>query len=247
MEVYMYINRKHLLHYYTSDEFYDRITANTSTFEPKAHALVYLDFDNFNFINDLFGYKTGDMTLSKIEEHFSNELNDGEFFSRIHADHFVFWVKVTKKISLIKRFLKLTDVKQTLKDILPPHYNLVCSGGIIFVNNTFDNLSSLLDKANFARKQAKGNHISNFLYYNKELTEELEWEKKITLSMDQALKDREFEMYLQPKFLIKTNELVGAEALVRWNSKKYGLIYPDKFIPVFEQNGFIKHLDFFML
>lgn len=243
----MYINRKHLLHYYTSDEFYDRITANTNNFEPNAYALISLDFDNFNFINDLFGYKTGDMTLSKIEEHFSNGLNDGEFFSRIHADHFVFWVKFTKKNSLIKRFLKLTDVKQALKDILPTHYSLVCSGGIILVNTTLGNLSSLLDKANFARKQAKGNHISNFLYYNKELTEELEWEKKITLSMDQALKDREFEMYLQPKFLIKTNELVGSEALVRWKSKKYGLIYPDKFIPVFEQNGFIKHLDFFML
>ena len=247
MEVYMCINRKHQLHYYTSDEFYNRINVNITNIEPNAYALVSLDFDNFNFINDLFGYEIGDIILYKIEEHFSNGLNEGEFFSRIHADHFVFWVKVDEKNSLITRFLNLTDIKQELKDILPTHYNLVCSGGIIFVNDNSCDSSCLSDKANFARKQAKGNYISTFLYYNKELTEELEWKKKITLTMEESLNNREFEMYLQPKVLIKTNQLVGAEALVRWNSKKYGLIYPDKFIPVFEQNGFIKHLDFFML
>ncbi|MEG1316009.1 MAG: EAL domain-containing protein [Oscillospiraceae bacterium] len=237
-----------LPHYLNSDDFYglakEMIEAKK---DGEELALVSLDFDNFNFINDLFSYEVGDKVLQKITEHFSASMNGREAFTRLHADHFVFWTWAKETADIIKRFCDMTDMKQALSTILPPHYNLVSSGGIVFLTDGDNSLSALLDKANFARKQAKGNHVNTFLYYDEKMSDELEWRKAITLMMESALTENEFEMYLQPKVLIQTGQIVGAEALARWNSKKYGMIYPDRFIPILEQNGFVKELDFFML
>lgn len=213
----------------------------------KAFALVSIDCDNFNFVNDLFSFEIGDAVLQGIMKHFSKFLTDTECFTRLHADHFVFFVDMKHEPNMVERFCKMAEVKDALADILPPHYSLVFSGGIVPISEYGESYTVWLDKAIFARKQAKGNHANTMLIYDKKMGEELQWKKTITLMMESALRDQEFEMYLQPKVLIKTGQIVGAEALVRWNSKEHGLIYPGRFIPILEQNGFIKQLDFFML
>lgn len=233
--------------YCDAENFYLRTKQRLLSIAAGEYALVSVDFDNFNFINDLFGYDVGNQTLKCITESFAENMKAGELFSRIHADHFVFFVKISVECSLEERFSKITDLSACMNEILPSHYSFVCSGGIVTVDDGNESLSSLLDKANFARKQAKGNHLSTFLRYDKKMSEELEWKKIITLTMESALREREFEVYLQPKILMQTGEIMGAEALVRWNSPKYGMIYPDRFIPILEQNGFIEQLDFFML
>ncbi|MEG1335247.1 MAG: EAL domain-containing protein [Clostridiales bacterium] len=239
-----------LSHYLNSDDFSSQAKEkieNCNNKEDKKLALISLDFDNFNFINDLFSYDIGNEVLQRITLHFSKYLEKDELFSRFHADHFTFLLWDNKEETLINRLREMCNVKELLLDILPTHYNLVSSGGIVYANEYVESIASLLDKANFARKQAKGNHIATFLIYDEKLSAKLKWQKAITLNMESALKNHDFEMYLQPKILIKTNEIVGAEALVRWNSKTYGMIYPDQFIPILEQNGFITEVDFFML
>ncbi|MEG1380766.1 MAG: EAL domain-containing protein [Ruthenibacterium sp.] len=230
------------------EDFYRSVTALLSrdSAERTQFALVTLDFDNFNFINDLFSYEIGDAALDHITAYFAGKMEEGELVSRLHADHFVFLVRHGTQ-SVVARFCAMTQMKDLLADIVPTHYTLVCSGGIVYLPETVESLPSLLDKANFARKQAKGNNINTFLLYDKQKNEDLEWRKAITMMMETALQEHEFEMYLQPKVLIKTGQVVGAEALVRWNSKKYGMIYPDRFIPILEQNGFVRQIDFFML
>lgn len=245
----MQTSQSNLAHYFNTDDFNNHskaILQNLST-DGDTYALVSLDFDNFNYINDMFSYEIGDVVLQRLSEHFSVCLTDTEFFSRINADHFVFFVRSSQSPNLIERFCKITDTKDVLSDILPSHYNLVCSGGIVSIREYDENFSVWMDKATFARKQAKGNHANTFLFYDKKMSEDLQWRKTITLMMESALHENEFEMYLQPKILPKTGQIVGAEALVRWNSKRCGMIYPDRFIPILEKNGFIKQLDFFML
>lgn len=245
----MQANQADLAHYFNADAFHARAKAifNDTGAKCSPFALVSLDCDNFNFINDLFSYEIGDAVLRRITEHFSTLLSDTECFSRLHADHFIFLVSAKQTPNLIERLCQMTDVKDALSGILPPHYNLVFSGGIVSISEYSENFSVWLDKATFARKQAKGNHTNTFLFYDKKMGEDLKWRKTITLMMEAALREREFEMYLQPKVLLKTGQIVGAEALVRWNSKRLGMIYPDRFIPILEQNGFIKQLDFFIL
>lgn len=227
--------------------FYPKVKANLKSAQPKQYALVSLDFDNFNFVNDMFGFIVGDKILSALEMQFAHNMREGEFFTRAHADHFIFFINVNLDELIIDRFNEIANFGNALCKVLPEHYTLVCSGGIVIIDDPCERLTSLLDKANFSRKKAKGNHHNTFLYYDKEVSEELSWKKKITLWMHSALNNKEFEMYLQPKIDIKTGEIVGAEALARWNSPALGMIMPANFIPVFEQNGFVKLLDFFIL
>lgn len=227
--------------------FYPKVKAILKSAQPKQYALVSLDFDNFNFVNDMFGFIVGDKILSELEARFAENMCEEEFFTRAHADHFIFFIKVNSDQLILDRFNAITEFGNALCKVLPEHYTFVCSGGIVIIDDPTERLTSLLDKANFSRKKAKGNHRNTFLYYDKEVSEELSWKKKITLCMHSALNNKEFEMYLQPKIDIKTGEIVGAEALARWNSPALGMIMPSKFIPVFEQNGFVKLLDFFIL
>lgn len=79
------------------------------------------------------------------------------------------------------------------------------------------------------------------------MEDQLKLRQRIEDCMEQALKDEEYELWLQPKYEIKTHKCIGAEALVRWTSSKMGKLFPDQFIPVFEHTGFVVQLDFYML
>lgn len=210
-------------------------------------ALIALDFDNFNYINDLYGYKIGDRVLDHISNHFDSVLQDNDIFCRMHADHFLICLQTGSTALASQKFTKLTELRQVLAEFLPPHYILVASGGIFIVQDNKVPLSGLLDRANCARKLSKGTAVNTFHIYDQKMDEEAQWKKQVTCMMEIALSNREFEMYLQPKVLFKSGEIIGAEALVRWNNPVYGLVYPDRFIPILEQNGFIQRLDFFML
>ncbi|MEG1459791.1 MAG: EAL domain-containing protein [Oscillospiraceae bacterium] len=236
-----------LANYYTYGEFICKAKSLIQASAPNEYAFVSLVLDKFKYINNLFGYETGDLVLQRLEQTFSGELQEGECFSRVHGAQFDFFVRTNSRVPLDERFLRLCDTGHVLAGVLPEHYHCCCNGGIVQIDNPQENLVSLLDKASFVRKQAEGGDISTFLYYDNKFASELEWSNIITRSMLPALKNKEFEMYLQPKVLIKTEEIVGAEALARWNSKQFGMIYPDRFIPVLEQNGFICQLDFYIL
>lgn len=97
-----------------------------------------------------------------------------------------------------------------------------------------------------ARKAAKKNVLSNILFYKEQFKELLYNRKFIEENMQAAISERQFVMFLQPKYSISRNEIVGAEALVRWRNPERGMIYPNQFIPIIEENGFIKEVDYYI-
>lgn len=245
----MYRSDHKFSNYFYPDDFYIEAKHRIDNCEKNGGAIsiVTLDVDHFNYINDLFGYETGDLVLKKLTEFFSVTLNGLDIYSRIHADIFAFCVNFQGYGDTGQFFSKLTDWKEVLCDVLPSHYILKASGGIVVVQDSITPVSALIDKANHARQKIKGTMGECFRFFDEKLDNELQWQKVVTLSMESALKNREFEMYLQPKVYIKSDQIVGAEALVRWRSPQHGLVAPDRFIPILEQNGFIRQLDFFML
>lgn len=96
------------------------------------------------------------------------------------------------------------------------------------------------DRAAMARKAAKNNIVTNVLFYKEQFKDTLYNRKFIEENMQAAITERQFMMYLQPKYSIAKNEIIGAEALIRWHHPERGMIYPDQFIPIIEENGFIK-------
>ncbi|MEG3039785.1 MAG: EAL domain-containing protein [Erysipelotrichaceae bacterium] len=238
-----------LQHYFKPVEFRAKVRKiiSESKLNEDKYVLVSFDFDNFNFINDLFSYELGNKTLELMTINFSKELGENEIFTRIHADHFAFLLKAQEKNILLERFARVSDFKHIMNKILPIHYSLICSAGVVYIDEKDESIASYMDKANYARKQAKKCLVNQCLFYDHTMEETLEWRKTVTLMMEASFSKREFEMYLQPKIEIQSNKIVGSEALVRWNNCRFGLIYPERFIPIFEQNGFVKQLDFYML
>lgn len=102
------------------------------------------------------------------------------------------------------------------------------------------------NNAGAARATLSGNE-SAIAFFDEKMVEEQKWVDTIMENQEKALENEEFLVYYQPKYDPRTNKLRGAEALIRWNSPQYGLISPGRFIPLFEENGFITKIDHYML
>lgn len=128
-------------------------------------------------------------------------------------------------------------------------YYLPLDCGIYIVPDGSIDIVNIRDRANTARKNNKnlsGRHMCSCVFYDDLDRVQMLKEKKMENSMEQALENGEFIVYLQPKINLEKSEIVGAEALVRWKTKQDGLISPGEFIPFFEKNGFIVKLDLYV-
>ncbi|MEF9893310.1 MAG: EAL domain-containing protein [Anaerorhabdus sp.] len=215
------------------------------------HAIVYTNLDKFRIVNELFGREVGNGVLVILNAIFKESLADDELVGRMSADHFILFLNYTNESELAKRFEewgnKFSDnLRDNKFEISPPVINY----GVYIVNVEEDpesNCQLMIDRAKFS---LSGNQISigtrtRYSIYNLEYNLELMREKEIEDLMEDALKNEEFKLYLQPKYSTDSEEMVGAEALVRWHGK-YGMIYPNEFISLFERNGFILHLDHYI-
>lgn len=105
----------------------------------------------------------------------------------------------------------------------------------------------MCESARIALKTIKGNYYDSIAFFDDSMRKEFNKKVSIINDMNKVLNQKEFELYLQPKYNIVTNYCVRAEALVRWNHPERGIIPPDEFIPIFEENGFIIKLDEYMI
>ncbi len=118
-----------------------------------------------------------------------------------------------------------------------------------FLSQEDKDVLTVYEKLNYALMLAKNNYaISPFFHYGEELQEKVLLQHRIESKMENALANHEFIIYLQPKLSLESEKIIGAEALVRWHEQGVNkqAIYPDQFIPLFEDNGFIEKLDIYM-
>lgn len=201
--------------------------------------LLVLDIDKFKSFNQKYGHRKGNELLYKIGEILTKILGNEAIVTRLANDAFgiIFEEKddINKTIDNIEK--NLTRVKMDDKQ-----YQLYISIGIYKIKNGEKNVEKILDKALIAHDKVKGNYDKQYMIFNDELEEILENEHEIELNMENALENKEFEVYYQPKIELVSQKLVGAEALVRWK-RDNKIISPNEFIPLFEKNQFIIKLD----
>lgn len=214
-----------------------------------SYALVYFDINNFKYVNDAYGYETGDALLQAIAQYFDRHLSKNELCARINADHFALLTfnGEERDISLTNRIRVCIDQAASDGIELNIADSLSYSFGIYQIVDHAEPVNSIMDKANIALKQAKNHEEMRTVSYNDALFAKLQRERQIEARMQSALQNAEFLVYLQPKVEISTNTMIGAESLVRWVSPEFGFLPPDEFIPLFEKNGFIAQLDFYVL
>ncbi len=212
----------------------------------REYAMVYLDIYKFSYINDTFGHATGDIILSEVSKELDRTIKDTECCARLSADNFVCLLEYESDEAVIQRGLAFhKSCEERLKRI-NSRFRVQFTGAIYKVGQGETDVPSLVGKADIAHKTIGSIHKGAIVFYDDKIQNDFLQKKKLESAMWSSLKQGDFIVYLQPKIDLETSEIVGTEALARWQHPTEGLILPKGFIPLFESNGFILELDFYI-
>ncbi|WP_219708442.1 bifunctional diguanylate cyclase/phosphodiesterase [Clostridioides difficile] len=200
------------------------------------YIIVYFDINNFKMINDTFGYEFGDNLLITIAKALKEELTEGEVYARLSSDYFAIFCDYKNGRNKIIR--KLDNIRSNIESNLSIVFEISLCVGIYFVEEGEVDIQKAVNKANMARSVAKGKNI-NYAIYNEDVRNKLSEESMILDDIKIALVKNQFEVYYQPKFSLVTGEMIGSEALIRWNHPEPGFISPAVFIPIAEKSKLI--------
>ena len=211
---------------------------------PREYMLISIDVDDFKYINESYGYKIGNAVLKKISEYIITYLGDDDVITRISADKFIV---LTKKVTEDTVSMIRSYNSPSFEELMEQNFMVTFSTGIYIPTDDTEALDYMIDCADAARLAAKANGKNNICYFSERMKKARLLKYNIVSSMEKALSNREFYMVYQPKYFLKTSICVGGEALVRWRTSVGTNYYPDQFIPVFENNGFIVDLDYYIM
>lgn len=235
---------------HTIQKFYD-LCQNHLLNQSHYHAIIYTNILHFKMLNDQFGRTLCDQLLVNIHQAILESLDEDEYIARYAADNFCVFMNFKKKEITVDRIAQWYTRARELADInqnVSPVYSL--EYGIYIIEDNTIEIPDMIDRARLALSESLDmtsyNDNTFYSFFDEKVRQKMISEKHLEDMMDGALKEGEFQVYLQPKYLLKKDHIAGAEALVRWASKSEGMIYPDSFIPLFEKNGFIVKLDLWM-
>lgn len=213
------------------------------------YALVYTNLQKFKLLNEQFGRDACDELLRAFYEIVCKDLRDKECIGRISADNFCMLLRYQNEEELLKRFdsWQRAGIEYILET--KPLWTLpVTEFGVFILREQSVPFPQMIDRAKLAIREFP-RFVTNklhFAVYNDKAHQKLFREKHLEDIMEDALKNGEFQVYLQPKYFLAEKRIGGAEALARWQSASEGMIYPNEFIPLFEKNGFVIQLDLYI-
>lgn len=235
------MNYDPLTEIYSKNKFFSASKALLKAYPDKQFAFLRLDIDRFKLINSFFGTAYGDRLLKHVAKRIRDFAKTTECctFGRIDADVFGIFTPYQGKEETVKQ------IEQAVEDMkkLSASYNIMIVYGVYVVTDRSLPISFMCDRAALAAKTVKGHYMKSYAFYDDKMRLSIENEQNIINEMSDALENHEFVPYYQPKYDVKTNKPVGAEALARWIHPTKGFISPGVFIPIFEKNGFISKLD----
>ena len=203
--------------------------------------LFFMDLDRFKSINDAYGHDIGDKVLIEVSSRMDQwNKNRDAILARLGGDEFVvaFWGKLPRK--------KIEQMAQEIIQcfdkpvyIHPYQFKItICIGITVYPLDAQDK-RTLIRNADIAMYHAKSLGISHYAFYSSCLNESITRKCELEMLLEQADYDKEFQLLFQPLYSIPDKELVGVEALLRWNHPEKGLIMPSEFIPIAEETQVI--------
>ncbi len=208
----------------------------------RKYALIQIRLEKYKGFISCYGSAWTEKLADSLHDKIRRSVEKKETFARIENADFGLLLKYETEEELETRVRKLIDKLSSLNG-----QKLYFNAGICICTSRRANSKDLYNNASIARSTVKDENSCEIKWFTDALSEAQKWERKVEDEMEKALKEGQFEMYLQPKYTTKAEVVGGAEALVRWNHPTDGLIPPGKFIPIFEKDGFILQLDDFMI
>ncbi len=210
------------------------------------YAIVSTDFAHFKYFNEVYGFRSGDEVLKDFASLVAKHNPRAVAACRDYADNFLIMVTVKDEESLINN---IDNYNKTFMSTQNERYMdsklELCSGAYI-ITNPEAGIVPALDNANTARKILKEKGDTGLLMFEPAMRVNRMREIAILHTLEEAIDNSEFRLYLQPKFSLETGKLVGAEGLSRWEKADGKIVTPNEFIPPLEKSGKIVQLDFYM-
>lgn len=205
-------------------------------------ALLMLDLDRFKDVNDSFGHIAGDELLQLVSHRLTSRLRDTDTLARLGGDEFVVLLEdINEKDDAARVANQIVEsFSQPLKLDNGAEVRTGASIGISLYPENGDNPEALLQQADTALYHAKEQGRGQYSYYTDQLTYEARNRLAMEASIQQACEKGDLRLHFQPQVNIQTGQMIGAEALVRWQDPDRGMIPPGEFIPIAENSGLIR-------
>ena len=226
--------------------FMDRLNQAISLAKRKNSkiAVLFVDLDNFKEINDSLGHEIGDKVLMEFATRINHKVRSSDTLARLGGDEFCIILNDIVEIENISKFI-LKCMESIKKPFLIGNstFYVNMSVGVSLYPNNGESAKLLLQNSDAAMYKAKDNGKNAYCFYDSKMTQKAHERIFLETELRKALLEDQFKVYYQPQIDAATNEIVGMEALVRWEHPKLGLIYPNKFVPLAELTGMIVELD----
>ena len=215
-------------------------------------AIVYTDIKHFKYINDTYGYKVGDALLRDFVADFLESEELILCAARVYSDNFVVAGRLSADSLTNEQFRDIINQANMKREteFREKYLNSrlqFCTGiSVTDKNSRSLDAETAVSNANLARKVAKEMEHDSCVLFDQSMMEGIRREVEITSSIPRALEQKECQVYFQPKIDTDTLELIGAEALVRWQKPDGSFVYPDEFIPLIERSGQIVDVDYYV-
>lgn len=207
-------------------------------------AFIHFDIDRFRIINTLYGSKEGDRLIHFVAGAIRKVMTayGRGTYGRLGGDVFGMCVPYEDGAAI---YHILEGIRAEIRKH-SVHYYLETCAGIYLVDDPDMEVAAMHDNAEIAAAQCKGQYMVHDVLYTEEIGQKVLREQHIIDEMDAALAEQQFIVYFQPKYQLKKMAPYGAEALVRWKKPSGEIVLPNEFIPIFERNGFITKLDYYV-
>ncbi|MFD2639731.1 EAL domain-containing protein [Piscibacillus salipiscarius] len=206
-------------------------------------AVHFLDLDDFKHINDTLGYQFGDQLLISFASRLKQLLFEDIFIARMTGDEFLILQRNINQEEDATQFAeKLLQIFKQPLDVNGYEIYTSVSIGISLYPSLGKTASELMKQADIAMNFIKKENKNDFLMFKRSFTEGFKERLTLETELHRALENKDFVLHFQPQVNIKNNEIIGLEALCRWNHPNRGIVSPGEFIPLAEKTGLIVEL-----
>lgn len=208
--------------------------------QDKNFAVIFVDLDGFKAVNDSLGHRGGDILLKKVAADLKASVSAEDIVARFAGDEFLILVNNLESQKEIEKLAdKLIDLFSEEFSVMNQEFIVTASIGIVNYLGEGETAESMIRSADMAMYQAKMQGKNQYVFCTQEMREKDHQEQELAADLSQALLRDEFVIHYQPQVNLLKNEILGLEALIRWQHPEKGLISPGVFIPIAERKNLI--------